>query len=80
LFTTPLLLVSLGILAGLSPYDTLLTIIADVFMIVTGLLSSFVSARWASGEKAKWGFYAVSCIAFLYIWWLLVTGGLKGEC
>lgn len=77
LLTTPLLLVSLGVLGGLSPYDTTLAILADIFMIVTGLLSSSVPARWASGERARWGFYAVSCVGFLMIWWILLTGGLK---
>lgn len=79
LLTTPLLLVSLGFLSGLAPYETVLLILADVFMIVTGLLSSFVSSRWASGERARWGFYAVSCVAFLYIFWILIFDGLKAS-
>ena len=77
LFTTPLLLLSLCFIAGLSPYETLLAILADVFMIVTGLMSSFVGARWSDGERAKWAWYAVSCAGFLYIFWILFRGGFK---
>jgi len=79
LFTTPLLLLSLAVLAGLSPYETTLAILADVFMIVTGLFASLVPARWAPGERARWGFFTVSCVAFLWIWWILITNGFKGE-
>ena len=79
LFTTPLLLLSLAFLSGLSPYETTLAILADVFMIVTGLFASLVPARWAPGERARWGFFTVSCVAFLWIWWILITNGLKGE-
>ena len=79
LFTTPLLLISLAVLAGLSPSDTLLAVLADVFMIVTGLMGGLVPARWAPGERARWGWFGVSCVGFLVVWWVLFTGGLKGE-
>lgn len=78
LFTTPLLLVSLAILAGLSPAEALLAIVADVLMIVTGLASTEVGSRWNSGERYKWAWYAISCIAFLFIWLTLFNGGVKG--
>ncbi|RXK42366.1 hypothetical protein M231_00356 [Tremella mesenterica] len=77
LFTTPLLLLSLALLAGLSPADTLITIGADVFMIVTGLLSTIHSSHSNAGERVKWLFYAVSCVGFVVIWWILLSGGLK---
>lgn len=77
LFTTPLLLLSLAFIAGLSPYETLLAVLADIFMIVTGLFSSLVGARWASGERAKWGWFAVSCAGFLYIWYIMFRSGFK---
>ena len=78
LFTTPLLLVSLAFLAGLSPADTVLVICADVFMIVTGLMSTLVPARSTDGERFRWLWYGISCAGFLGIWWILVTGGRKG--
>jgi bacteriorhodopsin len=69
--TTPLLLLSLisgslkgqtvrrgGLIAGL--------IAADVYMIITGLV-----AGWTDDPSLKWGFYFLSCLAFLFIYGLL---------
>ena len=78
LFTTPLLLVSLAFLAGLSPADTVLVIAADVFMIVTGLFAGVVPGRMAFGERARWGWFAISCAGFLVIWYILIVGGMRG--
>jgi len=77
LFTTPLLLVSLAFLGGLSPADGLLAILFDIGMIVTGLLGGLTPARWHDGEVARWGFFAVSCAFFLGIWYVLVINGAK---
>lgn len=79
LLTTPLLLISLAFLAGLSPIDGLLAIFFDVAMIVTGLLGGLTPARWHDGEAARWGFFGVSCVFFLGVWWVLLTNGVKGE-
>lgn len=76
LFTTPLLLVSLAFLAGLSPADTLLTILFDIGMIVTGLLGGITPARFHAGEVNRWAFFGVSCAFFVGIFWVLVTGGV----
>jgi len=75
LFTTPLLLVSLGVLAGLSPASTLLAIFADILMVVTGLFAGIKGSAYNQGEKYKWGWYTISCIAFLAIWYILIVGG-----
>ncbi|KAK8854499.1 hypothetical protein IAR55_003237 [Kwoniella newhampshirensis] len=77
LFTTPLLLLSLCSLAGLSPATTLAVILTDVAMVVLGLLGSLVDARWKRGEATRWGFFTVSTAAFLIVWGILFTGGLK---
>jgi len=77
LFTTPLLLVSLGVLAGLSPSATLLAIAADVFMIVTGTFSALMPSTWDESERYKWAWYAVSCAGFLIIWVTLFQGAQK---
>jgi len=77
LITTPLLLLSLALLAGLSPADTVLVIFFDVFMVVTGLLGGLVNARYSTGERARWFYFAISCVAFLGIWWVLISGGAK---
>ncbi len=79
LFTTPLLLVSLAFLAGLSPADTVLISFIDIFMIVTGLMSGAVDARAGNGERSRWLIYGISCAFFLGIWFILLTGGRKGS-
>ena len=79
LFTTPLLLLSLAVLSGLSPAETLLTIAADIFMIVTGLISTLTPARYNHGDRARWAFYAVSCVGFIVLWYTLFYGGVRGE-
>jgi bacteriorhodopsin len=50
LFTTPLLLLDLALLAGLNGADITNVIIADVIMILTGLFAAF-----GVTERAKWG-------------------------
>jgi len=77
LLTTPLLLVSLGVLAGLSPADTLLAVLADIFMIVTGAISALKPSAWNGQARAKWAWYAVSCVAFLVVWITLFMGARK---
>lgn len=77
LFTTPLLLVSLAFLAGLSPLDTLITVLYDIGMIVTGVLGGLSKSVDAKGITAKWTWFTISCIFFLGIIYMLVTNGLK---
>ncbi|WWD19367.1 hypothetical protein CI109_103827 [Kwoniella shandongensis] len=77
LFTTPLLLLSLTSLAGLSPATSLAVILTDVAMVILGLLGSLVDARWKHGEATRWGFFTVSTVAFLIVWGILFTGGMK---
>ena len=79
LFTTPLLLVSLGVLAGLSPASTMLAIFADIFMVVTGLFAGVRGSQYEQGERYKWGWYTISCAAFLLIFYVLATQGTAGR-
>jgi bacteriorhodopsin len=72
-------LVSLGVLAGLSPASTLLAIFADIFMVVTGLFAGLRGSQYNEGERYKWGWYTVSCVAFLLIFYILATQGTAGE-
>lgn len=72
-------MVSLAFLAGLSPADTVLTILFDIGMIVTGLLAGLTPARWHDGEVARWSFFGVSCAFFLGIFYILIFNGLQGE-
>jgi bacteriorhodopsin len=68
LFTTPLLLLDIGLLAGASREDLGALVGLDAFMIVTGLvatLSKVVIARYA--------FWTMSTIAMIFILYYLVA-------
>lgn len=78
LFTTPLVVLSLSLLAGLAPSDTLVAVLATLGMVVTALLSALSPARWHSGERARWGWFAFSCVGFVAVWCTLFSAGLKG--
>ncbi|KAI0206126.1 hypothetical protein F4808DRAFT_408962 [Astrocystis sublimbata] len=69
--TTPLLLLDLSLLAGLSGASILVLIFSDVVMILTGLFAAF-----SRNEGQGWGWYAFACIAFLNIVYQL---GYKGR-
>lgn len=68
--TTPLLLLDLCFLAGLSGANILVAVVADLIMILTGLFAAF-----GTDEKVKWGYYAMSCAAFLVIIYQLAIHG-----
>lgn len=69
--TTPLLLLDLCLLAGVSGEVTLMAISADIVMILTGLFAAFGT----EGTPQKWGWYAIACIAYLVIVWHLAIHG-----
>ncbi|KAK1066455.1 hypothetical protein LTR74_007177 [Friedmanniomyces endolithicus] len=69
--TTPLLLLDLCLLAGLSGGVIIMTMIADIIMIVTGLFAAF----GAEDTPQKWGWYAIACFAYLVVVWHLVIHG-----
>ncbi|MCJ1353407.1 MAG: hypothetical protein MMC33_003393 [Icmadophila ericetorum] len=68
--TTPLLLLDLSFLAGLSGANILVAVVADLIMILTGLFAAF-----ASSESTKWGYYAIACIAYLVVVYQLAVHG-----
>lgn len=68
--TTPLLLLDLALLAGLSGANILVAIVADVIMILTGLF-----AAYGTTEGQKWGWYAWACIAYLVVVYQLASSG-----
>lgn len=68
--TTPLLLLDLCFLAGLPGANILVAIVADIIMILTGLFASFTVEG-----GAKWGWYAMACIAYLAIIYQLALNG-----
>jgi bacteriorhodopsin len=69
--TTPLILINLGLLAGLNGAHLLIAIIADVIMILTGMFAAFGS----EGTPQKWGWYAIGCISYLVVVWHLAING-----
>jgi len=71
--TTPLLLLDLALLAGLNGADILVTIFADLIMILTGLFAAF----GAEGTPQKWGWYTIACIAYLVVIFQLVFHGRR---
>lgn len=68
--TTPLLLLDLALLAGLSGANILVAIVADVIMILTGLF-----AAYGNNDGQKWGWYAFACIAYLTIVYQFIING-----
>jgi len=68
--TTPLLLLDLSLLAGLSGANILVAIVADVIMIVTGLF-----AAYGNSDGQKWGWYTWACIAYLVIVYQVAYNG-----
>ncbi|KKY15692.1 putative opsin 1 [Phaeomoniella chlamydospora] len=70
--TTPLLLLDLSLLAGLSGANILVAVVADLIMILTGLFAAF-----GSHKGQRWGWYAWACIAFLVIVYQIGFNGRK---
>ena len=68
--TTPLLLLDLCLLAGLSGANILVAVVADIIMILTGLFAAF-----GDNKGQKWGWYAWGCIAFLTIVYQVAFNG-----
>jgi bacteriorhodopsin len=70
--TTPLLLLDLAFLAGLNGANIIVAIVADVVMVLTGLF-----AAYGHSAGSKWGYYAMACIAYLFVVYLLAIPGRK---
>lgn len=68
--TTPLLLLDLSLLAGLSGANILVAVVADLIMILTGLFAALTVE-----ESPKWGWYAMACIAYLVVVYQLGVNG-----
>lgn len=70
--TTPLLLLDLALLAGLSGANILVVIVADLVMVLTGLFAAY-------GHQGiqRWGYYAIAWIAFIIIIYQLAVAGRR---
>lgn len=71
--TTPLLLLDLCLLAGIDGAHTIFAISADIIMVLTGLFAAYGTEE--SGQK--WGWYAISCIAYIFVIWHVALTGSK---
>lgn len=71
--TTPLLLLDLCLLAGIDGAHTLMAIVADLIMIFGGLFAAFGKEHTAQ----KWGWYAIACIAYLFVIWHVALHGSR---
>jgi len=69
--TAPLLLLDLGILAGMSGAHILMTVIAGITMVLMGLFATFGNEHTAQ----KWGDFTIAIIAFLVVIWHLALNG-----
>jgi len=68
--TTPLLLLDLAFLAGMSGADIVVTIVADLIMVLTGLFAGL-----STNSNARWTHYTVACAAYLVIVYQLAVNG-----
>lgn len=68
--TTPLLLLDLALLAGLSGANILVAVVADLIMILTGLFAALTT-----DSSSKWGYYAIACIAYIVVIYQLGING-----
>lgn len=69
--TTPLILLNLGLISGLSGAYILIAIIADLIMTLTGMFAAFGN----EGTPQKWGWYAIAIISYLVVVWHLALNG-----
>jgi len=70
--TTPLLLLDLAFLAGLSGANILVIVLTDLIMVLTGLFAAF-----GVSQGQKWGWYAMAIVAYLVIVYLFVVPGRR---
>ena len=71
--TTPLLLLDLCLLAGVDGAHTLMAVVADLIMILGGLFAAFGKEHTVQ----KWGWYAIACIAYLFVIWHVALHGSR---
>jgi len=73
LFTTPLLLLDVLLLSGVSVGDLIWIVGADVLMIVTGLISALVN-------NGQWVWFVIGCVAMVAVFLGLLGPGRASAC
>ncbi|KAH8690082.1 putative opsin [Talaromyces proteolyticus] len=71
ILTTPLLLINIGLLGGLSGAHLLVAISADLIMFVAGLIATFA---W---HERRWVWYTIVCVSFLTIGYQIGVNGSR---
>jgi halorhodopsin len=68
-FSTPMILIALGLLAGTDRTTLFTAVTMDVGMCVTGLAAAMVTSSLA----LRWVFYAISCAFFVAVLYILLV-------
>ncbi|KAK4119138.1 family A G protein-coupled receptor-like protein [Parathielavia appendiculata] len=63
--TTPLILLNLCLLAGVDGAHTVMAIIANVIMVLSGLFAAYGSEHTAQ----KWGWFVIACLGYVFAVW-----------
>jgi len=71
--TGSLLLVNLCLLAGIDGAHTLMAVVANLIAVLSGLFAAFGREHTVQ----KWGWYAISCVAYLFVVWHVALHGSK---
>lgn len=71
--TTPLLVLELCLLAGVDGAHTVLAIVADVIMVLSGLFAAFGT----TGTAQKWGWFIIACFSYLVVIWHVARHGSR---
>ncbi|RKF54005.1 Opsin-1 [Golovinomyces cichoracearum] len=71
-FTTPLYLLNFAFMGGISGVGIILTLVADEYMVLLGLLAAF-----SDNEAQKWTYFALSYIAYVVVAYQLLIDGRR---
>jgi len=71
--TNSLILVNLCLLAGVDGAHTLMAVVANVIMVLGGLFAAY----GAEGTAQKWGWFAISCLSYLFVVWHVGLHGTR---
>jgi len=71
--TGPLLLAELCLVAGIDGAHTAMAIVANLIMVLSGLFATFGREHTVQ----KWGWYAIGCIAYIFVIWHVALHGTK---
>ena len=71
--TTPLMILDLCLLAGVDGAHTLMAIVADIFMMLTGLFAAIGRRR----SVQRWGWFIIACLSYVFVIWHVALHGTK---